>query len=208
MPALPIDHPHLECLTAEIARGHHLISQGDFQVARELLRGCLAAARRAGVEAPEVLWGLAVCSDHLGHFADALQYMRAALDKEPVSPRFRHSWRVIIGRVRQALLDPVRPETDADIPELHRLLTEEEAADPACHLRLARFLLATDRARDACVLLEALCQLFPSLSEGWALLRRAATVALDDALASKCVQRLELTNQLKLGFPGVSVGQA
>jgi len=115
---------------------------------------------------------------------------------------------VIIGRIRQALLDPLRPETDADIPQLHALLAEGETADPACHLRLARFLLATDRARDACVLLEAVCQLFPELSDGWALLRRAATVALDDALASKCVQRLKLVNHLELGFPGVAVGQA
>src|SRR5262245_54739468 len=124
MGALPLNHPHLECLTAEVARGHHLLSQGEFDEARELLEGALPAARRAGLEAPELLWGLAICLDQLGHFADAFRYMRAALEKEPVSPRFRHSWRVIIGRIRQALLDPLRGEADAGIPELHALLTE------------------------------------------------------------------------------------
>jgi tetratricopeptide (TPR) repeat protein len=192
MEPFPLNHPHLECLTAEIARGHHLVSQGEFDEARELLEGCLAAARSAGVEAPELLWALAVCSDQLGRFTDAFRYIRAALEKEPVSPRFRHSWRVIIGRIRQALLDPLRGETDADIPELHALLAEGEAADPACHLRLARFLLATERTQEACTLLEAVCALFPCFFEGWVLLRRAAVLSSDDVLELKCVDRLQL----------------
>ncbi len=57
---------------------------------------------------------------------------------DPLALPFEHSFGVIVGRVREALIAPDREATGRAIERLHGLLLNAGKADAECHLALVR----------------------------------------------------------------------
>jgi hypothetical protein len=174
--------PRLERLSTEVARAQGLVSQGEYPEAKRVFMDALQATRDLGVTSGDVFWGLAVVSDFVLEFRDAVRFCRLALETDPLSPSYRRSWAVIGRRIREALLTGSRGESL--IPELHKLAVEAGVADDQAHLRLAQHLLKQGKLDHAQSFLEAFTTLSPSCKEAWMLLadvgRRAGNVDLTE----------------------------
>ena len=181
---ISLTDPLLQRLSEEVARAQGLVSQGEYPEARQAFLQCMQETRRLGVASGDVLWGLAIVSDHLSAFDDAIRYCRLALETDPLSPSYRRSWAVIGRRIREALLTGSRGE--AKTPDLHRLAVEAGVADDQAHLRLARHLLEQGRLDHARSFLEAFTTLSPSCNEAWVLLADIGRRTGDDGLTERC----------------------
>jgi hypothetical protein len=176
--------PRLQNLSDEVSRAQSLISKGEYPDGKRVFLDCLQATRDLKLSSGDVYWGLAVVSDYLSAFGDALLYCRQALETDPLSPSYRRSWAVIGRRIREELL--TGSPRDQRIPELHKLAVEAGVADDQVHLRFARHLLEQGKLDHARAFLEALTALSPSCSEAWVLLADLGLKTGDEALSERC----------------------
>jgi hypothetical protein len=179
--------PRFQYLSDAVVQAQSLVSQGEYPEAKRTFLDCLRETERLGVVSGDVLWGLAVVSDYLGEFGDAVRYCRTALESDPLSPSYRRSWAVISRRVREALLDASRPESNPAIPQLHAAAVEAGVADDDSRLRVARHFVVTGRVEHARHFLEALTTLSPGCSEAWLMLADIGMKIGDEQLVERCV---------------------
>ena len=158
----------------DLARIQALEEEGRWAEARAEFVQVRAAARKAGIPHGMVSWRLAVCADNLGEVEAALEYVVEALEADPLSGPFRHSFEVICRRIRETLAGEDWDVADPDTARLYDLLVRERETDDASHLVMARHLLAVGEPARAKRIVEALVTLSPRRAEAWALL---ATIA-------------------------------
>jgi hypothetical protein len=183
-PPSPFD-PRIERICERVARAQGEYQERAFAEAREELQGLLSEARSLGLAAPDILWGLGCCADSLHDFPSAISYCRMALEIDPLSPSYRRSWAIVVGRVRAAILSEDRPLDDSELLTLCRLLTSNGAADEAVHLRLAKVLLMIGDIEEAKALVLAVSRLSPNSCEALALLAHLAVITEDEELAER-----------------------
>ncbi len=198
---MSMTHPILEKLTYEIAQAQELLNSGQNQAARKACEQALAAAARLGLVAPDACWLTAVAADNERDLEAAVRFARRALQADPTSPAYRRSFDVIRRRVREALLDDKLALGDAGVPGLHALAVDANAADEACHLRLAHYLLAAGRLDEARAVLASVTLLNPGSIDAWVLLSQTASSAEDDELSGRCKGKIERLRQMSLAFP-------
>jgi tetratricopeptide (TPR) repeat protein len=178
-------HPKVQGLCERLARAQQQSQDRPPAEVRDELLQILAEANALGLPGPDILWGLGCVSDHLSDFPAALAYCRRALEFDPLSPSYRRSWSIVIGRVREAVWDESRQVDDPELLTLCRLLASNGAADEAIHARQARLLVAAGNVAEARALLEALLRLAPGSPEALAVLAEIAAVTGDDDLAGQ-----------------------
>jgi tetratricopeptide (TPR) repeat protein len=178
-------HPKVRGLCERLARAQQPSQERPPAEVRDELLQILADANNLGLPAPDIVWGLGCLSDHLGDFPAAIAYCRKALELDPLSPSYRRSWSIVIGRVREAVLEESRPPDDPELLTLCRLLASHGAADEAVHARHARLLVAAGNGAEAQALLEAVLKLSPCSGEALAVLAEIAAANDDDDLAGR-----------------------
>lgn len=183
---IPASDPRLQQLSDDLLEAQQLSSRREYLEAKATFRRCFEEARKMGVNSGDTCWGIAVVSDFLGEFDDAVRYCRMALESDPLSPSYRNSWAVIGRRIRQALLDPARPDSDRTIAKLHALAVEVGVADDQAHLRMARHFLVVDRLDIGRPFLEGLVTLSPACIEAGVMLADVAIRLNDEELAERC----------------------
>ena len=177
----PFD-PRVEKVCERIASAQGQYQERAFGEARAELLQLFEEAKSLGLAGGDIVWGLGCCADSLHDFPAAIAYCRKALEIDPLSPSYRRSWGIVVGRVRAALLDEARPLDDSETLTLCRLLAQHGVADVPVHLRHARVLLRTGNVAEAKAVAMALGKLAP-FSEVWAVLAHIALVADDEELA-------------------------
>jgi hypothetical protein len=172
----------IENVCERIASAQATYQQRGFSEAREEFLELFEEAKSLGLSGGDIILGLGCCSDSLRDFPAAIAYCRKALEIDPLSPSYRRSWGIVVGRIRAAILDEARPLDDAETLTLCRLLAQHGAADVPVHLRHARVLLKTGNVAEAKAVAMALAKLAP-FSEVWAVLAHIALVSDDGPLA-------------------------
>ena len=108
-------HPKVEGLCKRFGKAQQQSQERPPAELRDELVRLLVEANNLGLAAPDVIWALGCVNDHLGDFPAALAYCRKALDIDPLSPSYRRSWSIVVGRVREAILDESRPPDDPEL---------------------------------------------------------------------------------------------
>jgi tetratricopeptide (TPR) repeat protein len=165
---------------------------------RRELELLLVEANQLGLAAPDILWGLGCVSDHLRDFPAAIAYCRRALEFDAISPSYRRSWEIVVGRVRETILDGSRPLDDPEVGALCRLLVSHGAANDAVHARYARLLVAAGNLTEAQAILKAILKLSPASPEALAVLGQIAAATNDDDLAGRVRAAAMRSEQLDL----------
>ncbi len=177
----PFD-PRIEKVCERISNAQTMYQQRGFSEARDEFLELFEEAKNLGLSGGDIVWGLGCCSDSLHDFPSAIAYCRKALEIDPLSPSYRRSFAIVVGRVRAAILDEARPLDDSETLTLCRLLAQYGSADAAVHLRHARVLLKTGNVAEAKAVAMAVSKLSP-LSEVWAVLAHIALISDDGPLA-------------------------
>jgi tetratricopeptide (TPR) repeat protein len=173
----------IESLRRKIDSTEELLRQRKFTELRERLLEVRAELRAAGLSSAFVSWRLAIVHDDLGDLAAALAFVNEALHDDPVAEPFNDSKAIIINRIRDALCDEPHPPGEGSADDLYELLASESAADDACHLAMARVLVARGDVGRAVAILDALVLLSPACADAWTLKASLARSAGDDAAA-------------------------
>ena len=191
-------HPKVQGLCERFERAQQRSQERTPSESRDDLQKLLSEANKLGLAAPDILWGLGCMSDHLRDFSAALAYCRKALDIDPLSPSYRRSWSIVVGRVREAIVDESRPVDDPELLTLCRLLATSGASDEAVHARYARLLAASGNVAEAQAVLEAVLKLSPCSAEALAVLAEIAAATDDHDLAGRVRAAAMKTAQLDL----------
>lgn len=158
-----------ESLLHDLRRVQSFIDDKDFSAALTLALTVRAEAKSTtGRESAFASFLAAIAADMGGNPEVAFGYISEAISLDPLALPFQHSFGVIVGRIRGALIAPDREAADPAIERLHGLLLNAGKADAECHLALVRHYVATDRLDAAFKLVDALSEVFPTCAEAWA----------------------------------------
>jgi tetratricopeptide (TPR) repeat protein len=196
----------IENLLAGMRRAQDLVQENRAEEALGVYRELLAEARTMGLELAYLRFAIAIAHDTAGDLENAFEEITMAIRKDPLCLPFRHSFEVIVGRIRAALADPKRAVDDASTPRLYALLVRGDAADVASHVAMARWLLATGKGGEARALADALTRLHPTSREAWELAGAVATALGDPAGAERA--RIEAAALAHRDAPFATVGVA
>lgn len=153
-----------------LGRAREMGSRGDHRRSKEYFLRARTLCRAAGIRHGFISYALAVASDNLEEFADAVLFIVEAYDDDPSAPPILDSYDIIVGHIRAKVAWLVATErTSFKIAELYQLLLNEGAADEEAHVGMVRFLVATDRHAEAADLLAAVTMLYPRSSAAWRL---------------------------------------
>lgn len=151
-------------------RAREMGSRGDHKRSKEYFLRARTLCRTAGVRHGLVSYALAVASDNLEEFADAVLYIVEAYEDDPSAPPILDSYDIIVGHIRSKIAWLVATElASPKIAEFYQLLLNEGAADEEAHVGMARHLVAVERHTDAADLLAAVTVLYPRSSSAWRL---------------------------------------
>ncbi|MGO9832321.1 MAG: tetratricopeptide repeat protein [Myxococcaceae bacterium] len=167
-------HPPVVQLAEQLGHAQRLSKDDQNDEARELCLRLLAEAEGLGLVSAELLWTLAVVADRQGNFPMAVEFCDRAMQADPLDPSVRHSWSVIVNRLRKALLDDDLQVDDAEVPKLYELLAEVSGADEACRVRYGAYLVAVGNTAEARTHLSAVVQLHPRSLDAWTLYAQVA----------------------------------
>jgi hypothetical protein len=193
-------------LLGEMRRAYGLVEEQRAGEAVEVYRTVLAEARRAGLDSAHLHWAFAVACDYSGDLEMAFEQVTTAIAKDPLAPPFRHSFELITGRIKAALVDAERAADDPSTPRLYALLQRAGEVDVGAHLAMVRYHLATGKPELARVLVDAVTLLHSGSREGWELKAKVAAAAGDTAAAEEA--RLEAAalgdGEAAFAVPGVA----
>jgi len=173
-------------LTQDAGRAQGLLDQSQHREARELFTEVRARARKLGLDSAYLDWGVAVCSDYLGELEMAFDSIRESVAKDPFNPAAQHSFEIIAGHIRAALVDAGRAADDASTPRLYQLLLAAGEADVSCHVAMARYLAHAGKADEAMRLLDAVTLLAPASRDAWLQKAALARALGNESLAAEC----------------------
>lgn len=176
--------PKWRGLLGDMVRARDAVEREDFDDATTALLRLRAELARQGLRSAHVAWSLAVACDGQGDFEKALEYIREALELDPLALPYQRSYDVIIERIRKVLGDETRPPTDPSTPRIYELLIRSGEGDAASHLAMARWHFHEGDHRSAMRLLEAITTLNPSSRAAWQWKARVARAMGDEATAS------------------------
>jgi hypothetical protein len=177
------NHPKVDFIVREIARAQTANEQNDHGEARRILEGAATKARQLGIASACLHWHLAVTCDYASDFEAALSNVLDAIRLDPLSSPIRHSFDIVVTRLRTGLVDEEEGAPDKEVPRLYNLLKGVGKADLGCHVRMAKVLHGTGRTQEAAKLLEAVTLLDGGSTEAWSL-RALIARALGDELAA------------------------
>lgn len=172
-----------------IAEAERVGQQGNLGEAHARLIRVRDDTARLGVRSAEVDWHLAKVCDYLSDGLAALDHVLAALEQDPLAAHINDSFNIIVSKLQRAVATAPPEEVSA---EAYDRLRRIGAADDACHLAMARHLIAIDRAGEATVLLESVTRLYPACREAWVELGAAARRAGRPDLAARAERELIL----------------
>lgn len=196
----------IEKMVAELRRAQDLVQESRSEEALGVYRELLVEAGKMGLELAYLHYAIAIALDYTGDLERAFEEITMAIGKDPLCLPFRHSFDVIVGRIRAALADPKRAVDDASTPRLYALLVRGDAADVASHVAMARWLLAAGKGGEARALADALTRLHPTSREAWEL-AGAVAAALGDAAGAERA-RIEVAALAHRDAPFAIVGVA
>jgi hypothetical protein len=166
-------------------RGFELMDERNPADALKVFREVQAEARKAGVESAQLLWGVAVASDHTGELEMAFENVTAALALDPLAPPIHHSFDVITRRIRDALSSPERAVDEPSTPRLYAILVGAGEAEVESHAAMARYHLATGNVPAATAIADAAALLYPASKAAWEAKAAVATARGDAAGAEE-----------------------
>jgi tetratricopeptide (TPR) repeat protein len=193
----------LKSLVEMLKEAEAVGEKGRHEEARDLFEKVRAGCTALGIESVQVYWFLAVCHDYMKDHAQAMVYVRKALDLDPLSSFGRSSLEIIARNLRVQLADPERPLDAPDTERLYELLVQNDATDSTSHLAVARYRAHAGRIGEALALLEALTLLEPTCEDGWTALLPLAIREGRSDLSEKAELALA---SLKLGRPSHAAG--
>jgi tetratricopeptide (TPR) repeat protein len=162
-----------------VKRGFDLMDERNPAEALKVFREVLAEARKAGIESANLLWGVAVASDHTGELEMAFENVTAALALDPLAPPIHHSFEIITRRIREALSSPERAVDDPSTPRLYAILVGANEAEVESHAAMARYHLATGNVPAAAAIADAAALLYPASKAAWEAKAAVATARGD-----------------------------
>lgn len=168
-----------------MARGRELVERHEFEEARQVYQKLRASCARQGTKSAHLAWGLAVACDGVGDYEAAMEYVREAIELDPLAIPYQRSYEVIVDRIRKALADESLAAGDPVVPRLYQLLMRAGEGDVASHLAMARHHMHTGDHAAAMKLLDALTTLAPASQEAWAYKANVARALGDLSAASR-----------------------
>lgn len=151
-----------------------LLNAGDFATALARIANAEVVLAQHGVRSAHLKYLSSAIAGRLGQHLEALDFISAALELDPLNPTTQHRRYVTLNTISNAMKGA--GSTSPFIVPWYQALVAEDCADASVHETYARHLLATKRPTEALRILDALAVLSPS----------AATVASlrADALAA------------------------
>jgi len=153
-------------LLVKLGEANGLMKERRWEEARKIYLHGRSYARKRKLPYGELAWCLCVCLDNLGEVEAAFRMAVEAVDQDPFSPQVRESFHVVARRLGDKLAATVE---DPATPARYALLAENDAAESADHLAMAKHLIFAGEPSHAAELLEALTTLAPNLGEPWRL---------------------------------------
>jgi len=163
-----------EALLKDVRKVESLMEQRNHTEARELALEVRSKGSAVGIRSAFITWVYAVACDYPGQLEDAYHAVKEALTLDPLSLPFDGSMKVVLGRIREALLSSERSADDASTERLYLLLLEAGAADESSHCAYAAHLVAVGRLDHAFKVLQSVTTLTPRFEPGWKLLADVA----------------------------------
>jgi tetratricopeptide (TPR) repeat protein len=173
----------VEQLLNKVRQAQGAIDEQEPQRALTLMKQVLGEMAHLGVVSAHAHWVMGVAYDLSQEVEMAFEEVRKAMALDPLAAPFRHSFSIVVGRIRGILSDPARPEHDEATPRLYALLSRSGDADVAAHLAMVRFHLATGAVAEARALVDAVVLLNPADASAWSAKARVARAAGDQEAA-------------------------
>lgn len=196
--------PKWKGLLGDMVRARDAVDREDYEDANAALLKLRGELARQGLRSAHVAWSLAVACDGQGDFEQALEYIREALELDPLALPYQRSYDVIIERIRKLLGDEARSPADPTTPRIYELLMRAGEGDAACHLAMARWHFHAGDHAAAMKLLEALTTLNPASRPAWLCRAQVARAMGDEATAARAdieASALEGYEALPFAFP-------
>lgn len=161
--------PTWKSLIADMERARNQVEREEYPDAAAALLKLRAELARQGMRSAHVSWSLAVVADCQGEHEQAFNYIREALELDPLSLPYGRSYDLIVENIRKTVGNETTAPTSPDTPRLYELLVRVNETDAACHLSMARWHFKAGAPQAAMRLLDALTTLAPASLPAWML---------------------------------------
>ena len=176
-------------LVREIGDADRVAQQGNLTEARTRFKAIEEEAGKLGIRSGDLEWYLARVLDNLGEPVAAFDHVLAALELDPLAAHINRSFDIIVERLHSALSAAPAEE---DVQPIYERLRRAGAADEACHVAMARRLVAAGRTDEAIALLDSVTRLYPNYRDAWVELMEAAKKAGQADVVSRVERELTL----------------
>jgi tetratricopeptide (TPR) repeat protein len=177
-----VEKQKLETILEAVERADRHADRQELAEARETLVQARADCERAGMESGFLMWRLCVVLDLMKEHELAFKYAQEALRQDPLAPPFRHSFAIVVKKMRTAIVDA---EAAPDwVPRFYDLLVHAGEGTDEVHVAMARWRHTQGQHQKALTLVNAVTLLSPRCSEAWTL-RSAICRSLGDEQAAR-----------------------
>ena len=198
----------LEQLSERVREAKSAIDEGDPKRGVTQMKQVLGEMARQGVVSAHAHWVMAVACDMAGEVEMAFHEVLKSVELDPLAAPFRHSFSIVVGRIRGILADPERPERDEATPRLYALLSRSGEADVGAHLAMVRYQLAIGAVSDAKVLVDAVVLLNPADASAWQAKAKVARAMGDQEGAVLAEAEAAAVAPAEAPFGSTTVGEA
>lgn len=180
--------PELDGLQAAIRTAEeHLFRCGDVDAAQAALDDVHKRFQVLGIRSAFLSWLRAIAADRSGRLLEALDLVEEAMCLDPGALQISNSRRVILNRIREAIVGEDCDIKDPELPKLWEVLARAGVADEEIHLVMARHKLATGDNPGALWMAKAIRTLYPGSAAAWELTAEVATAMGDAATAATAI---------------------